>query len=430
MNDHDDEAEYGTPFWTYSDDEDLEDLHGDAASTPYGWNDGLILEEVLGPPDDDSQDAFPGPGPGPGRNTRGGSAPAPSREELERLLDARSVSWSSCRHVIEAATALAAWDLVEKAAIRALQVAHDGNYSSESSLAKAARQILIAKCANATFDGLAEAIADGQARLQAVLDRARRDGRAVLGNAVDGEISRADEMLMLLTSTDEGSAFARLAAQLRRLGTPKLAEEAASRGISVDPQNPAPWVARAAARADRRNNRDALADLDQDMLAGNTHAAVTRSRVLRAIGRKRDGLAVALAAAQQQPSKTTLTMLTVLARETHDEHALAEVERLYPLVPDAPGTGPPHACSDCSPRSGSLGRAITNRLCFWLKSSRAKDHPGSRPTISSRLSDAKGGSPPASGPRYRDRLQLPFAAAALALAEVTALARVRTAEPL
>jgi tetratricopeptide (TPR) repeat protein len=339
MNDHDrdDETEYGTPFWTYSDDEDLADLHGDADSTPYGWNDGLILEEILGPPDDESQDAFPCPG----RDTPGGLAPAPSREELERLLDARPVSWSSCRHVIEAATALAAWDLVEKAAIRALQVAHEGNYSSEWSLTKAARQILIAKCATATFDGLAEAIADGQARLQAVLDRARRDGRAVLGDAVDGEISRADELLMLLTSADEGSAFARLAAQLRRLGNPKLAEEAASRGIGVDPQNPAPWVARAAARADRRNHRDALADLDQDMLRGNIHAAVTRSRVLRAIGRKRDGLAVALAAAQQQPTKTTLTMLTVLARETGDEHALAEAERLCALVPDAPRHRPP-----------------------------------------------------------------------------------------
>jgi hypothetical protein len=337
MTDHDDEAEYGTPFWTYSDDEDLDDLQGDASSTPHGWNDGLVLEEILSPPDDVANDAHPSPAGNAGR----GAAPAASREDVERLIKGQNVSWTYCQRAIEAATALAAWDLVEKAAVRALQVAQDGNYQSVWSLARAARHVLVAKCATATFDRLGEALTDGQIRLQAVLDRARRDGRVVLGNAVDGEISRADEMLLLLTSTNDASALARLASQLRQLGAPLLAEEAATRGIGIDPINPAPWVARAAALADRRNHRDALADLDQDVLSGNIHAAVTRAKVLRAINRKRDGLAVALAAAQSQPSKPTLTMLTVLANDLGDEHALAEAERLYALVQDAPQDRPP-----------------------------------------------------------------------------------------
>ncbi len=322
-----DEADHGTPFWTYSDDEDLADV-AEAGANPHGWNDGLILEEVLGRPDHE--------GPDPHHDPQRGSPAATSREDVERLLGAESVSWTSCRRAIEAATALAAWDLVEAAALRALQVAHDGNYRSERSLAEAARQVLVAKCAKASLNGLAYALADGQARLQAVLDRARRDGRTALRNAVDGEISSVDEMLLLLASADDARALSQLASRLRRLGTPALAEEAAGRGIAVDPLNPAPWVARAAALADLRNHKGALADLDQDTLEGNIHAAVTRARVLRTIGRRREALDVALAAAQAQPSKTTLTMLTVLANDLNHVEAHAEAERLLSLVPEVP----------------------------------------------------------------------------------------------
>ena len=200
--------------------------------------------------------------------------------------------------------------------------------------------MLVAKCATATLDGLADALTDGQARLRVVLDRARRDGRVVLGNAVDGEIGRAEELVLLLTSADDTRALAQLASRLRQFGTPHLAEQAATRAIDIDPLNPAPWVARAAAYADRRNHRDALADLDQDVLKRNVYAAVLRSRVLRDVGRKSDGLIVALAAAKQQPSRVTLTMLTVLANELGDEAASAEAERLYALARDAPHDRP------------------------------------------------------------------------------------------
>jgi tetratricopeptide (TPR) repeat protein len=331
-------GDMAVPFWAYSDDEDLSDTPEDDP-TFHGWDAGISVSELLGPPDDEADvrtDDSPWDQPPP-RRTR------PSREDVVELLARPHVSWTGCLRAVEAAKAVGAWDLVETAAVRALGVAHRADYQYKGALGAAARQILVAKCATATVDGLADALRDGEARLRAVVDEARRDGRTSLAEAVDGEVQAAAQMLLLLTDPDNSGALAQLAGQLRRhLGRADLAEDTATRGIDVDPDNPAPWVVRAAARADQRNHKGALSDLDQDLLKDNTRAAVTRIRVLRTIGRRREALPLALKTAEREPSKPALTMLRLLASELGDETAQATAERLYEQAhgetPDRPAS--------------------------------------------------------------------------------------------
>ncbi len=156
-----------------------------------------------------------------------------------QLLAQPHVSWTRCLEAVEAAKAVEAWDLAEAAAVRALGIAHRDDYQYKRSLGAAARQVLVAKCATATADGLADALRDGHARLRAVADEARRAGRSSLADAVDGEVEATAEMLLLLTRPDHSGALAQLAGQLRRhLGRPDLAEQTATRGIELDPDNP------------------------------------------------------------------------------------------------------------------------------------------------------------------------------------------------
>jgi len=97
-----------------------------------------------------------------------------TRESVQELLDPRRLSWTGCRKAVETASALGARDLFERAALRAVRVAHDGDHKPSLTLRLVARHVLVAKCAEAALTNLAAALADGQARLQAVLDDARR----------------------------------------------------------------------------------------------------------------------------------------------------------------------------------------------------------------------------------------------------------------
>lgn len=330
-----DDDESRTPFWAYSDDEDLVDVHDELGMSTRDRDDAATWTH--GTPDHaepgEPEDAYPA-----GEHRPAGTS---GRERVQRLLDRPLLSWGTCQQAIKEASAIGAWDLVEEAAVQALRVAHDGDYQVSWSLARVARSVVAARCANASYNDLPGALDQAQAKLRAVAGRAHDKGRTVLGHAVDGEISRADTMLLLLTSPDDARALATLASQLRQIDRPDLAEEASSRGINVDPLNPAPWVTRAASRADRRNHEGALSDLDQDLLVGNIHAAVTRCKVLRAVGRPSEALPIALDAAQRQPSQQTLAMLTVLATELADDHALAEASRLLPMSGDANQGQPP-----------------------------------------------------------------------------------------
>lgn len=331
MDEHDEDdyadelaGDAAVPHWAYSDDEDLSDTHDDGPGSGW-WEAGIPDLELLGAPDDAEWDLASS-----ARKDGPAHRPRPTREDVVQLLARPQVSWTRCLEAVEAAKAVEAWDLVEAAAVRALGLAHRHDYQYKGALGAAARQVLVAKCATATADGLADALRDGEARLRAVADEARRAGRSSLGDAVDGEVQAVAQMLMLLTGPDHSGALAQLAGKLRRhVGRPDLAEETATRGIELDPDNPAPWVARAAARADQRNHKGALADLDQDLLKDNTRAAVTRIRVLRAIGRRREALPLALKTAEREPSKHALAMLRLIADELGDENAQATVERLY-----------------------------------------------------------------------------------------------------
>lgn len=333
MSEHDDAAEYGIPFWAYSDDEDLADGRGDLAA-PF-WDEPAADPGGLGLSDIEEAEA----------EFRAWwadtiAAQPASRETVQKLLGLPCLSWTGCREAVETASAFGAWDLVEQAALRALSVAHDGDYKPSPTLGLVARQVLVAKCAEAVLTDLAAALADGQARLRAVLDNARRQGRTAVADAVDGEVRLASKMLLLLGSPDDASALASLAGGLRRLGRPDLAEETATRAIELQPDNRAAWVVRAAARADRRNHRGALADLDQDMLKDDIAAAVTKIRVLRTIGRLKQALALALTTAQAKPSKYALTMLRLLAAQTGDDTALAVAERLFEGTGGSPDRPP------------------------------------------------------------------------------------------
>lgn len=338
MNEHDDEGEgeYGTPFWAYSDDEDLDDLGG--GMTVQSWDPGLGMED-LGFSD---EHAHPDLREGWVDDDEPSEDRPPSREAVERLLDRPHLTWGACRQAVDTARLLGAWDLVERAALRALRVAQDRGFDSGSTLGRAARQVLVAKCATATLDGLAASLDDGEARLRAVVNDARRAGRSALADAVDGEVQLASKILLLLGSTDDSAALASLAANLRRIDRPDLADEIATRAIDLQPDNPAAWVARAAARVDQRNHKGALADLDRELLNGNIYAAITKIKVLRAIGRLSDALALALTTAQAKPSRHSLTMLRALAAQTGDGQAQAVAERLFEQVhagnPDLPGS--------------------------------------------------------------------------------------------
>jgi hypothetical protein len=254
------------PYWAYSDDEDLSDTHEDGRTADW-WEAGVPVVEIVAAPDDDVEWA---PVPPPMRRVEGQRV-RPTQEEVFQLLARPHVSWTHCLEAVEAAKAVEAWDLLEAAAVRALAIAHRDDYQYTASLGAAARQVLVAKCARATAGRPAEALRDGQVRLRAVADDARNAGRSSLADAVDGEVEAAAEMLLLLTRPDHSGAIAQLAGQLRRrLGRADLAEQTATCGIELDPDNPAPWVARAAARADQRNHKGALADLDQDLLSRTT----------------------------------------------------------------------------------------------------------------------------------------------------------------
>ncbi len=99
-----------------------------------------------------------------------------TRQSVQELLDPRRLSWTGCGKAVETASALGARDLFERAVLRAVRVAHDGDYKPPLTLRLVARHVLVAntKCAEAALTNLAAALADGQARLQAVLDDARR----------------------------------------------------------------------------------------------------------------------------------------------------------------------------------------------------------------------------------------------------------------
>lgn len=323
---HDDQT---MPFWAYSDDEDLDDVQGEPL--PSTWNDGEPWPIGLADHDDLA----------PASWVQRGSALEPlNRSDLERVLDGRGASWTAYRTAANTATRLGEWDLVEKAAVLALSIAHAQNYLYVGTLSQVARQVLVAKCATATLDGLGAALTDGEARLRAVVDDARREGRSALADAVDGEIQLAAAVLLLLMNPDDAAALTSLASKLRQLGRPDLAEHTATSAIELEDQNPAPWVARAAARADQRNHKGALADLDQPILTGNTMAAVTRIRVLRTVGRKPEALDLALRTAEREPSRHTLTMLSLLANDLGDAAAQATAARLYEQAygpsPEAP----------------------------------------------------------------------------------------------
>lgn len=180
MSEHDDEAEYGVPLWAYSDDEDLADVRSDVI-TPF-WNEPAAGADGLGLSDDEEAEAeFRA-----WWAERVAAKPA-TRESVQKLLDLPRLSWTGCRMAVETASALGAWDLVERAALRAVRVAHDGDHMPSLTLRLVARHVLVAKCAAAALTDLAAALADGQARLQAVLDDARREGRTAVADAVDGE---------------------------------------------------------------------------------------------------------------------------------------------------------------------------------------------------------------------------------------------------
>jgi len=329
MSGHDDEAEYGIPFWAYSDDEDLTDVRSDLTAS--FWDEPASGPSGLDLSDDEGAEVGL-------RGWWAGSvaAESASHDSVQKLLDLPRLSWAGCREAVEIASALGAWDLVERAALRAMRIAHDGDYGPSPTLGLVARQVLVAKCAEAALTDLAAALADGQARLRAVLDDARREGRTAVADAVDGEVRLASKMLLLLGSPDDASALASLAGGLRRVGRPDLAEETATRAIELQPDHKAPWVVRAAARADRRNHRGALTDLDQELLNNDIPAAVTKIRVLRSIGRLPQALALALTTAQADPSKYALTMLRLLAAQTGDDAARAVAERLFGETGDSP----------------------------------------------------------------------------------------------
>lgn len=355
MSEHDDGEDGGVPFWAYSDDEDLADVRGDLA--PSDWLGRAAAPDELGLSVDEEVEAeFRADW------ARRQDPEAPSRESVQRLLDRPRLSWTGCRSAVETASALRAWDLVEVAALRALRVAHDSDYQPSPTLGLVARQVLVASCADASLAGLDAALTGGRARLQSVLDDARGQNRAALADAVDGEVRLASKMLLLLASPDDATALASLAGGLRRIGRPDLAEQTATRAIELKPDHHAPWVVRAAARADRRNHRGALADLDQDLLKDDMAAAVTKIRVLRSVGRLKQALDLALMTAQADPSDYALTMLRVLAAQTGDDAARTVAERLFE------GTGgtldrPPHRllgllAAEQLSRDGDHGNAL------------------------------------------------------------------------
>ena len=329
MSEHDEETESGTPYWAYSDDEDLADVRGDLASPT--WDGPATAPDGFGLDDDAEAEAVLREW---WAETLAGKPP--SRETVQNLLKRPKLTWTGCRGAADFASALSAWDLLGEASLRALQVAHDRDFQHAPSLGQAARQVLVAKCAEATSTGLAAALTDGHSRLRDVVDAARRSGRTALAEAVDGEVQLASKMLLLLISPDDASALAGLAGGLRRVGRPDLAEETATRGIDLHPDNPAPWVARAAARADLRNHMGALADLDRDLLHDDIPAAVTKIRILRDIGRLEEALALALSAAQAEPSERSITMLRVLAEQVGDDNARTVAEYLFQQIAGSP----------------------------------------------------------------------------------------------
>lgn len=121
MSERDDEAEYGIPFWAYSDDEDLADVRGDLSAP--AWDEPAAGSGGLGLSDDEEAEA----------EFRAWwaetvAAKPASRESVQKLLELPLLSWTGRREAVETASALGAWDLVERAALRAVRIAHDGDY--------------------------------------------------------------------------------------------------------------------------------------------------------------------------------------------------------------------------------------------------------------------------------------------------------------
>ncbi len=117
--------DYGTPFWAYSDDEDLADLRGDLAA-PSSW-DARDQERPhsLGLSDDEQAEAdfrewWAGP-------TQADDQP-PSRDAVQRLLDRPNLSWGACRRATGTAASIGEWDLAGSAALRALRVAQERGF--------------------------------------------------------------------------------------------------------------------------------------------------------------------------------------------------------------------------------------------------------------------------------------------------------------
>jgi hypothetical protein len=210
------------------------------------------------------------------------------------------------------------------------------------SLSQAARQVLVARCAQAdTLGQLGSALVAGDACLRVIVEGAASGGRPALAQAVTLEIDRVQAMLLLLAEPGDSEALTQLAGQLRDIGRPDLAEQSATDAIGLDPGNPAAWVVRAAARADLRNHVGALADLDREFLVGNLFAGVTRVRVLRDAGRLRDALATATLLAEEHPTEISVVMIRSLAAGLGDEVARLTAERLFGALVSAGEPEPP-----------------------------------------------------------------------------------------
>lgn len=301
------------PHWLTSDDEDLTDL------SEIGYN--LTAYEWANEFESDEDDDFLAP------RSKPASAPR-TRDELKQAAAATPLGWVQCHQLLQDAERLGEWALVEPLALEVMRISYRGRSDHSWALTRAARRVLAARCGNPIHDwrDIRAGLEAGRDRLASIVI-AVPDARRRWADSLREEASRADEMLLLLTDAGNSAALAQLAKHLRDIRRSDLAQMVATTAIDLDPDNPAAYVSRAAARADLRNHKGALEDLDQDVLVGNSYAALTRAKVLRSIGRAEEALRVLSDLVSREPSQSSVVMLRALAERCGDDAARALAQR-------------------------------------------------------------------------------------------------------
>lgn len=194
-------------------------------------------------------------------------------DDVEALLLEVAPGFGLLLDAIAVARGHGRWDLVDSSA--SLALASVTGEVPNKEVFYAARQIVIARLRDATYDELKDALVSIVAQIQA--SPAFLAKRA--NSAIESMESELQELALLITDNGSASLIA-AAARLRRLDRPDLAAIASTRAIERNGTLGVALTVRSAAHLDANDPRNALADIERaEEVLPSSYTANVRARL-------------------------------------------------------------------------------------------------------------------------------------------------------